>query len=106
MFAKAFLTFAALVIARSLWRFIQRFVVRTPLDNIPGLAPASFLTGSFSFRFSSTTSSFDYTGNFKQLFSVDGWAFHERLASQCKTSLDLLSLAQLTDLVQTVRSYG
>ncbi|KAL1756817.1 cytochrome P450 [Schizophyllum commune] len=65
MFAKAFLTFAALVIARSVWRLLQRFVVRTPLDNIPGPAPASFMTG-----------------NFKQLFSVDGWAFHERLASQ------------------------
>ncbi|KAL1712903.1 cytochrome P450 [Schizophyllum commune] len=72
MFAKAFLTFAALVIARSAWRFLQRFVVRTPLDNIPGPAPASFMTG-----------------NFKQLFSVNGWAFHERLASQYGPSVRL-----------------
>ncbi|KAI5892471.1 cytochrome P450 [Schizophyllum commune H4-8] len=72
MFAKAFLTFAALVIARSVWRFLQRFVVRTPLDNIPGPAPASLMTG-----------------NFKQLFSVDGWAFHERLASQYGPSVRL-----------------
>ncbi|KAL1706742.1 cytochrome P450 [Schizophyllum commune] len=44
MFAKAFLTLASLIVARLFWRFVNRFVLRTPLDNIPGPASPSVLT--------------------------------------------------------------
>ncbi|KAI5892439.1 cytochrome P450 [Schizophyllum commune H4-8] len=65
MFAKAFLTLASLIVARLFWRFVNRFVLRTPLDNIPGPASPSVLTG-----------------NFQQLYSVSGWEFHAKLARE------------------------
>ncbi|KAL1728462.1 cytochrome P450 [Schizophyllum commune] len=65
MFAKAFLTLASLIVARLFWRFVNRFVLRTPLDNIPGPASPSILTG-----------------NFQQLYSVSGWEFHAKLARE------------------------
>ncbi|KAL1744127.1 cytochrome P450 [Schizophyllum fasciatum] len=68
MFAKAFLTLASLIAARFFWRLLLRFVLRTSLDNIRGPPSASFLTG-----------------NFQQLYSVNGWAFHANLAAQCKS---------------------
>ncbi|KAI5827703.1 cytochrome P450 [Schizophyllum commune Tattone D] len=65
MFAKAFLTLGSLIVARLFWRFVDRFVLRTPLDNIPGPASPSVLTG-----------------NFQQLYSVSGWEFHAKLARE------------------------
>ncbi|KAL1756807.1 cytochrome P450 [Schizophyllum commune] len=65
MFAKAFLTLGSLIVARLFWRFVNRFVLRTPLDNIPGPASPSVLTG-----------------NFQQLYSVSGWEFHAKLARE------------------------
>ncbi|KAL1671100.1 cytochrome P450 [Schizophyllum commune] len=71
MFAKAFLTLGSLIVARLFWRFVNRFVLRTPLDNIPGPASPSVLTGSYlpSFSAELRRSRAFVTGNFQQLYS-------------------------------------
>ncbi|KAL1745738.1 cytochrome P450 [Schizophyllum fasciatum] len=63
MFAKAILTVAALFAARLVWRILGRFVFRTAIDNMPGPKPDSLFTGS-------------------NLYSVDGWDWHEKLAAK------------------------
>ncbi|KAL1747884.1 cytochrome P450 [Schizophyllum fasciatum] len=65
MLSKIAASVFTLVIARTVWRILSRFVQRSPLDNIPGPAPPSLLTG-----------------NFYQLFHADAWGFHERLAAE------------------------
>ena len=45
MFAKAFLTVAALFAVRLAWWTLQRFVLKSPLDNVPGPEPDSLLMG-------------------------------------------------------------
>ncbi|KAI4520759.1 cytochrome P450 [Schizophyllum commune Loenen D] len=62
MFAKAFLTLAALFAARLVWWTFQRFVFKNPLDNVSGPELDSLLMG-----------------NFKRLFSVNGWDWHRDL---------------------------
>ncbi|KAL1702345.1 cytochrome P450 [Schizophyllum commune] len=62
MFAKAFLTLATLFATRLAWWTLQRFVLKNPLDNVPGPEPDSLLMG-----------------NFKRLFSVNGWDWHRDL---------------------------
>ncbi|KAG5653381.1 hypothetical protein H0H81_000768 [Sphagnurus paluster] len=47
------------------WQFIRRFVVKTDLDNIPGPPSTSFLTG-----------------NFGQLFNINGWEFHREIGEK------------------------
>ncbi|KAL1691089.1 cytochrome P450 [Schizophyllum commune] len=71
MFAKAFLTLGSLIVARLFWRFVNRFVLRTPLDNIPGPASPSVLTGSdvLSWAVALGRSHVLTTGNFQQLYS-------------------------------------
>ncbi|EKM49762.1 uncharacterized protein PHACADRAFT_131561 [Phanerochaete carnosa HHB-10118-sp] len=49
----------------SLWRLLRNFVIRSPLDNIPGPERPSF-----------------WTGHVKDLFGRHGWDFHDRLARQ------------------------
>ncbi|KAI4518750.1 cytochrome P450 [Schizophyllum commune Loenen D] len=71
MFAKAFLTLGSLIVARLFWRFVNRFVLRTPLDNIPGPASPSVLTGSNVRSWAAVLgrSHVLTTGNFQQLYS-------------------------------------
>ncbi|KAL1663457.1 cytochrome P450 [Schizophyllum commune] len=70
MLAKVALAAFTLVLARTIWRVLSRYVQRSPLDNIPGPAPPSLLTGSLLFC------------NFYQLFHPNAWAFHEKLAEE------------------------
>lgn len=75
---------AALLLGVSyiIWRLIRPFVIKSPLAHIPGPPSASWFQGN-SFRLLSldgmhlilTTS-----GNFGQLFDIDGWDFHQNLA--------------------------
>ncbi|KAI5895540.1 cytochrome P450 [Schizophyllum commune H4-8] len=65
MLAKVALAAFTLVLARTIWRILSRYVQRSPLDNIPGPAPPSLLTG-----------------NFYQLFHPNAWGFHEKLAEE------------------------
>ncbi|TRM69698.1 cytochrome P450 [Schizophyllum amplum] len=65
MFATAVLVLLTLVIARFVWLLFSRFVLRSPLDNIPGPPRESLLTG-----------------NFRQIFNPNAWAFHDSLAVQ------------------------
>ena len=46
MFATAFLTLAALFATRIAWWAVQRFVLKNPLDNLPGPESDSLLMGS------------------------------------------------------------
>ncbi|TRM60984.1 cytochrome P450 [Schizophyllum amplum] len=61
----ALLALVILAVSRVIWEILRRFVLRSPLDNIRGPALASLLTG-----------------NFQQLYSVDGWGFHNKLATE------------------------
>ncbi|KAL1743130.1 cytochrome P450 [Schizophyllum fasciatum] len=63
MWLNTLLVIVALAIGRAVWRVVSRFVLRSPLDDIPGPPSKSLVFG-----------------NFRQLFSPDAWAFHEQLA--------------------------
>ncbi|EKM49765.1 uncharacterized protein PHACADRAFT_265429 [Phanerochaete carnosa HHB-10118-sp] len=52
-------------LAWALWRLFRTFVIRSPLDNIPGPQRSSF-----------------WTGNIKDLFNRHGWNFHDTIAQQ------------------------
>ncbi|KAL1739497.1 cytochrome P450, partial [Schizophyllum fasciatum] len=65
MLAQIALALFTLALARLAWRLLLRLTQGSPLDNIPGPAPASMLTG-----------------NFGQLFNEDAWDFHEKLAAE------------------------
>ncbi|KAF8633081.1 hypothetical protein AX15_001529 [Amanita polypyramis BW_CC] len=45
-----------------LWKVFHRYIIRSPLDNIPGPPSSSF-----------------WKGNLKQLFNVNGWDFHKHI---------------------------
>ncbi|KAL1723975.1 cytochrome P450 [Schizophyllum commune] len=64
MIFSALLVVVGLTFARVVWSILSRFVFSSPLDNIPAPPVPSF-----------------FTGNFLQLFSRDGWAFHDNLAT-------------------------
>lgn len=78
---------AALVFWLS-WRLLRSLVSGRSLDNVAGPPSKSFWKGqSISARNMATvlTSVFLHLtlGNFKELFSPDGWAFHDAIAKQC-----------------------
>ncbi|KAL1670105.1 cytochrome P450 [Schizophyllum commune] len=64
MIFNALLVVVGLTLARVFWSILSRFLFSSPLDNIPAPPAPSF-----------------FTGNFLQLFSRDGWAFHDNLAT-------------------------
>ncbi|KIK05286.1 hypothetical protein K443DRAFT_641813 [Laccaria amethystina LaAM-08-1] len=47
------------------WRVVRQYFVKTSLDNIPGPPSPSF-----------------FQGNFRQLFTIHGWAFHKYIAAK------------------------
>ncbi|KAF9011994.1 cytochrome P450 [Cyathus striatus] len=57
------------------WRYIRQFIVKSPLENIPGPTPISFLKG-----------------NFPQLFDVNGWEFHKDIATRYGSVVKLKAL--------------
>ena len=69
-----------------LWGALKQFVVRHPLDDIPGPPPQSYLWGKFCFRPSGGHLVFIrglvLAGNFKQMFNPQSWAFHQNLVDQ------------------------
>lgn len=62
-----------LSISWALWKLLRHRVVPSSLDNIPGPASESFLTGVFS-----------------KLFDTDGWAYQKSLHKTCKLVVDLI----------------
>lgn len=74
---------AAFICATSwaLWKILCNFVVKSPLDSIPGPPPASLWKGTTD----SSRSCIWYwslLGNLGQLFSRDGWQFHDDLGEK------------------------
>ncbi|KAL1658452.1 cytochrome P450 [Schizophyllum commune] len=65
MLTNTLLVVVALAVGRVLWRVLSRYLLRSPLDNIPGPPPESMLSG-----------------NFRQMFSPTAWAFHDKLANE------------------------
>ncbi|KAI5835765.1 cytochrome P450 [Schizophyllum commune Tattone D] len=65
MLTNALLAVVALAVGRVLWRVLSHYLLRSPLDNIPGPPPESMLSG-----------------NFRQMFSPTAWAFHDKLANE------------------------
>ncbi|TEB32645.1 cytochrome P450 [Coprinellus micaceus] len=60
---------ATFTLAWLVWRVLKRFFLPHPLDHIPGLKPSSWIAGSLA-----------------QVFSQDGWDFHDRMADK-RTSI-------------------
>jgi hypothetical protein len=66
-----------------LWKVVTQFVVKHPLDEIPGPPPQSYLWGPFDSDFASIDLLTNcITGNFKQVFNTQSWAFHQNLVDQ------------------------
>ncbi|KAL1743131.1 cytochrome P450 [Schizophyllum fasciatum] len=63
MLVNTIVALVALVVVRAIWRVLSRYLLKSPLDNIPGPSSQSL-----------------FSGNFRQLFNPDAWAFHEELA--------------------------
>nr|BAL05087.1 cytochrome P450 [Phanerodontia chrysosporium] len=51
--------------AWALWRLFRHYILRSPLDNIPGPASSSFIYG-----------------NLKEMFNRHGWGFHDTIIRQ------------------------
>ena len=68
-----------------LWKYFRQIVIKSPLDNIPGPPPGSFLYGQ-SESDTACTSEADIlaiysvnTGNLRQILPKDGWGFIQHL---------------------------
>ncbi|KZT70661.1 cytochrome P450 [Daedalea quercina L-15889] len=57
-----FQSLALLAVTWLLWKLLQRALAKSPLDNIPGPSPESFIQG-----------------NYAQIYHRQGWDFHSRL---------------------------
>jgi hypothetical protein len=77
--------FLPFVIGWVIWKIFRRYFVRSPLDNIPGLAPKSFSRGAFNqcgwdrlhFGWMSLPL---ILGNLSDLFSRHGFSTHDYIA--------------------------
>ena len=86
MLTNAFLAVVALAVGRVLWRVLSRYLLRSPLDNIPGPPPESILSGeraSVGVVVREADHVLTVAGNFRQMFSPTAWAFHDKLADEC-----------------------
>ena len=86
MLSNALLAVVALAVGRVLWRVLSRYLLRSPLDNIPGPPPESILSGEcapVSVIMREANHVLDGAGNFRQMFSPTAWAFHDELANEC-----------------------
>ena len=76
-----------------LLKLLQRFFVKSALDNIPGPPSQSFLFGDFleslilDFAFLLFTQS---PGVFPQVFNTKGWDFHKDMAQKCMNTISIL----------------
>jgi hypothetical protein len=70
------------------WRILRRLIVKTNLDNVPGPASDSFLTGEcrFVFQYSLHVQSI-CIGNFSQIVGINAWGFHKELAQKCTSCI-------------------
>jgi hypothetical protein len=72
------------VFAWVLWISLKHFVIKHPLDNIPGPPSPSFLTGGYPAPFGSLSTSLHANhlraGNVGQMTDPQGWKFHRDLA--------------------------
>lgn len=86
MITNALLAAVALAVGRVLWRVLSRYLLRSPLDNIPGPPPESILSGeraSVGVVAREANHVLAGAGNFRQMFSPTAWAFHDKLANEC-----------------------
>ncbi|KAF9448714.1 cytochrome P450, partial [Macrolepiota fuliginosa MF-IS2] len=60
--ATFFKTVCAYLVSLAIWRILRRFIVKSPLDNLPGPPSHSWLFG-----------------NIPQLFNPNGWDFHHSI---------------------------
>ena len=98
---KVLLAFVYIVSISALWavcRIARRYLVRSPLDNIPGPASKSFWKGTY---FTGTCIQMLFSplsGNFVELFNANAWEFHKSLRDNCKLIGSLCFL--FTDLAR------
>ena len=71
------------VVAWLFWRIFRAYVVRSPLDNLPGPTRSSFLLGEHFFnitpRLYLTPPRLVAAGNLTEFFSRDGWDFQDAI---------------------------
>ena len=88
MFTTLFQLVIASAILYPLWKLLQRFFIKSELDNIPGPPSRSFLFGDFleseSLIFESAFLLFTPSpGVFPQVFNTKGWEFHKDISEKC-----------------------
>ena len=70
----------------ALWKLWRQFLIKLPLDNIPGPPSHSFLFGEIFeplFFETAISSSIQSPGVFPQLFNINGWEFHKYIEQKC-----------------------
>lgn len=87
---------STLALSWILWITIRNFVVRSPLDSIPGPEPASWFKGDFlgyiPLRYMLTNTS----GNLGQLFDRHSWGFLDELGTKYGKVVRLTGLLGVT----------
>jgi hypothetical protein len=62
-----------------LWRLVRRYVLSSPLDNVPGPRRSSLITG-MSYMFAiMNLNSLQRIGNLNEFYSRDGFKFQDRI---------------------------
>ena len=87
MFAILLQVFYVSAILYSSWKLLQRFFIKSALDNIPGPPSRSFLFGNSLGLLILSSSALlfftPYPGVFLQVFNTKGWEFHKDIAQKC-----------------------
>lgn len=67
-----------------LWRVFRAYVLRSPLDNIPGPASVSFLKGTYVMLLCCEIRSEMHSllGTIPALYNRHGWDYHDSLAKR------------------------
>lgn len=75
---------AGLTVLWCLWKVFQGYVLKSPLDNIPGPGRTSFWTGRYLSRAIAyhTVHAQPCAGNIQDIFDRHAWDFHTRLAEK------------------------
>jgi hypothetical protein len=62
-----------------LWRLVRRYVLSSPLDNVPGPRRSSLITGMSQALASMNPNSLQRIGNLNEFYSRDGFEFQDRI---------------------------
>ena len=91
-FPPELVAFLIAAVAWALWRVSHNFISRSPLDNIPGPTPPSWVKGTLWIIKTYAIYLFYTTGNLGQIYDRHGWEWIDSLGNNFNKVVKLTGL--------------